>query len=335
MTDTSSLTLVALTLVAVVVAVAVNPQGQGGVWKTCGDVAPAYNATACDRAGTCCHQAWAPGPGNWGCCPHANAVCCDNGYTCCPSGHTCKDSGANWSVVTTCEPTAASVRTGNSKNVSVLGNEVCKQGAPIPLSTSQPNILIVGDSVSIGYTPFVAEIMQSEAFVQHSPWGGDGGAEEAEYGYLCLEYLLRAPNGTALLPDVIMFNWGLHNCLKPVIIPGQSGLPKDYAPYLAKIVAKLKTWGVKKLLFAITSPMLCDAHINAIDVQNNEQAVAIMKANDIPTVDLYQPIIDECGDVPTTQCFNLTGCWCPHCPPGYSWLANSTIVPALRNLLKQ
>ena len=34
-----------------------------------------------------------------------------------------------------------------------------------------------------------------------------GGAEEAAYGQQCLDYLLRAPDGTPLRPDVLMFNW--------------------------------------------------------------------------------------------------------------------------------
>ena len=42
-----------------------------------------------------------------------------------------------------------------------------------------------------------------------------------------------------------------------------------------------------------------------------------------------------------SQCFNISKCFCPHCPnslarpsPGYEWLAESTIVPALQALLK-
>ena len=42
---------------------------------------------------------------------------------------------------------------------------------------------------------------------QHSPWGGDGGAEESKYGFQCIDYLLSSPDGTLLHPDVIMFNW--------------------------------------------------------------------------------------------------------------------------------
>ena len=77
----------------------------------------------------------------------------------------------------------------------------------MPLSTTQPNVMIIGDSVSIGYTPYVAKAMAAKAFVQHSPWGGDGGAEETKYGFQCIEYLISAPDGTALKPDVVMFNW--------------------------------------------------------------------------------------------------------------------------------
>jgi acyl-CoA thioesterase-1 len=201
-------------------------------------------------------------------------------------------------------------------------------------------VLVVGDSVSIGYTPFVAELLASKALVQHSPWGGDGGAEETKYGASCIEYLLRAPGGAALAPDVLMFNWGLHNslagnCTAPCD-PGQSGPPAEYAPYLKQIVARLKALaanGKTKLLFAITSPDLCNKPIDDIQVQLNSQAVAIMKDAGIPTVDLYHAITGKCGPVPTASCFGQKGCYCPHCPPGYSWLATSTIVPAISALL--
>eukprot|EP01052_Picozoa_sp_SAG31_P025280 SAG31_NODE_2207_length_6189_cov_5.894253_5_plen_92_part_00 len=63
---------------------------------------------------------------------------------------------------------------------SVVGNEVCKTGPPIPYSKTLKNVLVVGDSVSIGYTPYIAKMMADKAFVQHSPWGGDGGAEETK-----------------------------------------------------------------------------------------------------------------------------------------------------------
>ena len=72
--------------------------------------------------------------------------------------------------------------------------------------------LAVSDSVSIGYTPIIAESMAKVALVQHSPYDHhDGGAEETAYGVQCLDYFLRSPGGVFLKPDVIMFNWRLHD----------------------------------------------------------------------------------------------------------------------------
>ena len=84
----------------------------------------------------------------------------------------------------------------------------------------------MGDSVSIGYYPFIKSALSSIALVQHSPWDQhDGGVEETEYGWRCLKYLLRAPTGTFIAPDILYFNWGLHNLILNVnnTIPGQSG----------------------------------------------------------------------------------------------------------------
>ena len=58
-----------------------------------------------------------------------------------------------------------------------------KAGGALPFSTVRPNVIILGDSVSIGSFPFVASLLAEEALVQHSPWGGDGGAEETKYGW--------------------------------------------------------------------------------------------------------------------------------------------------------
>ena len=58
-----------------------------------------------------------------------------------------------------------------------------------------------------------------------------------------------------------------------------------------------------------------------------------MAANGVPVVDTHTPIIAKCGAAPTAECFGLKGCWCPHCPPGYNWLASTVIAPAIRAAL--
>ena len=51
-------------------------------------------------------------------------------------------------------------------------------------------------------------------------------------------HLLRSPSGVAQIPDVLYFNWGLHN-VNNETVPGQSGPISAYAPYLEKIVGRL------------------------------------------------------------------------------------------------
>jgi hypothetical protein len=118
------------------------------------------------HTGTVCAAAYS---GNrQGCCPYDEAVCCPNKQTCCPKGTTCNDSGT---YLTQCVPA--------SGGQSSAGRSVCKPGAAGPPSTTLPNVLVIGDSVSIGYTPPVTTHMAKVALVQHSPWDVmDGGAEE-------------------------------------------------------------------------------------------------------------------------------------------------------------
>lgn len=273
--------------------------------------------------GTVCNASYAVN--GEGCCPYDNATCCPNQQTCCPSGTSCVDTGT---YSTTC--------TGAASNETV-GLSVCKSGAALPLSKTIPNVLILGDSVSIGYTPYVVQYMSNIAMVQHSPYDTrDGGAEETAYGIQCLDYMLRSPGGLLLKPDVIMFNWGLHDGpLGNDTVPGQAGLPDVYAPQLNTITQRLmQAEPQAKLLFALTSPVMCNATSDGCVVNLNNQAATIMDKYQIPTINLHDAVVDECGQPPQPACFNQTGCFCPHCSgPGYEFLAEKVIVPALKKLL--
>lgn len=303
-------------------------------WATCGGLNHNYSRASCPtEKATCCKQKWMPDDGAWGCCPYADAVCCGNGYTCCPKGTTCEDSGRGPQTVTTCVDASGGKKAPGSDGG---GQQVCKTGGPIPFSKTLKNVIILGDSVSIGYFPKVAAHMAGEALVQHSPWGGDGGAEETKYGWQCLDFLLSAPDGTAQRPDVLYFNFGLHNIANSTI-PGQHGPISDYAPYLDKIAQRLSSLNGVKVLFGITTPFMCSADTDAIIQSNNKDALDIMKKYNIPTVDLHAAIIGECGPSPNTTCFGQKTCFCPHCPQadgvGYEFLAHNVIVPAIRKLL--
>jgi len=65
-----------------------------------------------------------------------------------------------------------------------------------------PKVLIIGDSISIGYTPPLTEMLRGKAEVVHNP----GNATHSAYGLKNLDAWL----GDAKW-DVIQFNHGLHD----------------------------------------------------------------------------------------------------------------------------
>uniref|UniRef100_A0A8D1N359 Progranulin n=1 Tax=Sus scrofa TaxID=9823 RepID=A0A8D1N359_PIG len=50
---------------------------------------PCDNVSSCPSSSTCCPVT----PGEWGCCPAPEAVCCSDHQYCCPKGHTCVGKG--------------------------------------------------------------------------------------------------------------------------------------------------------------------------------------------------------------------------------------------------
>jgi hypothetical protein len=64
----------------------------------------------------------------------------------------------------------------------VPGTPACKSGPLHRLAAGKRNCLVIGDSVSLGYAPFLATALAADCVVQHGPSGGDGGAEETAYG---------------------------------------------------------------------------------------------------------------------------------------------------------
>lgn len=227
---------------------------------------------------------------------------------------------------------------------SVAGKATCKHGPPRASADERHRVLVIGDSVSIGYTPFVARALASVALVQHAPSGGDGGAEETAYGVQCLDFLLAHPDGAPLIADVIVFNWGLHDgpqlfAAPPanVTIPGQEGSMTPYASELRNLTLRLQGFAASagaKLLFALTTPLLANPRADADVRELNRRAASVMRECGVPTLDLHAAVVGRCGTPPITRCFNASGCFSPHCAPaGYAWLAESTIAPAIRLLL--
>jgi len=318
--------------------------GFGG-WSTLSDTillnppweCPAFAPSTCfGENQTCCPSVYS-GSG-YGCCLLPNAVCCSNNQTCCPQGTTCPSKSdfeaPDGDLLSNC--------TDNAGN-QLRQNPLCKPGPALDFSTEMPNCVILGDSISIGYTPFVAawmtnDTVQHKCAVQHSPWDTtDGGAEDTGYGFDCLQHMLSSPKLVELKPDVIQFNFGLHNTAPPgKAKPGQSGYPQDYAPQLTLIADELLKTGAK-LLFVLSTPVPYSVEENDIIVELNQQAVSIMTERSIPILDLYSAVIDVCGQVPFWNCsislnrdddHNLH-----YTQEGYSYFSSAFIVPSLQKIM--
>ncbi len=162
---------------------------------------------------------------------------------------------------------------------------------------AKKRILLLGDSISIGYTPTVQKTMVEEAVVQR-PMKAEGKAENCmgtNDGVKHIDRWLQIDGGKW---DVIHFNWGLHD-IKHVDAAGAvSSLESDqpqasleaYEKQLRELVSKLKATGAK-LIFATTTPVpdavLKPWRTNADVIRYNEVALKIMKENQIAVDDLY------------------------------------------------
>jgi len=87
-----------------------------------------------------------------------------------PSGTKCADTlptgWPSWGAVTTCVPTSQHSPVAAVQAVPTQGKCVCKPGPPLAASTTLKNVLVIGDSVSLGYTPVLTKLMEKTALVQ-------------------------------------------------------------------------------------------------------------------------------------------------------------------------
>lgn len=160
-----------------------------------------------------------------------------------------------------------------------------------------PNVLILGDSISIAYTLKVRERLKGIANV-YRPSNGNrpSNCNGTLLGVVRLNKWLKMADKW----DVIHFNWGLHD-LKHVKKAGtheKSNDPNDptqatlevYKKNMESIVAQLKETQAK-LIFATTTPVV-PGTLNPLrtpeaPVRYNAAATEIMKANDIQINDLH------------------------------------------------
>ncbi len=174
-----------------------------------------------------------------------------------------------------------------------------------------PRVLLIGDSISIGYTVPVREMMKGKANVHRIPTNGG----PTTTGLAGIEKWLGDGKW-----DVIHFNWGLHD-LKSMEDGKLQVPPADYDKNLRTLVKRLKATGAR-LIWCNTTPVP-DAKMNP--PRKNEDVIAynavakkIMKENQIPTDDLYTHASAEISTIqlPANVHYNKDG---------YAYLAKQVV----------
>ncbi|SMP78306.1 hypothetical protein SAMN06265222_12541 [Neorhodopirellula lusitana] len=153
-----------------------------------------------------------------------------------------------------------------------------------------PNVLLIGDSISIGYTIGVRKHLAGKADVFRIPTNG----QTAQYGIENLDKWIGQREW-----DVIHFNWGLWDiCYRNPEAKTQghrdkvhgtlSVTPDQYREALVQAVAKLKATDAKLIWCATTPVPTREIGRNVGDeVKYNSIAESIMEENEIQINDLH------------------------------------------------
>jgi len=189
----------------------------------------------------------------------------------------------------------------------------------------EKNVLIIGDSISIGYTPFVAKALAPDILITHNP--GNGGSTRR--GVDSLDVWLKNKKW-----DLITFNFGLHDMLykdeqnKNDAVNGKVAVSlEEYQKNLVLIVNRLKK-STKILLFVNTTVVPENSSGRKVEdpAKYNEVALEVMKNNHIPVIDLYSA--SQVIHPKTSKPGNVH-----YSPEGYELLA-AELVKSIKEALK-
>ena len=156
----------------------------------------------------------------------------------------------------------------------------------------KPKILIVGDSISLGYTPYVREDLQGIAEVYHNR----GNAQHTGTGLDSIETWIGTKDW-----DIIQFNWGLWDlCYRHPDSKTQGNRDKvhgtityeleDYGKNLDSIVQWMKAKSDAKLIFVTTTyvPENEAGRYQEDAIRYNQLAKRIMEENGVVINDIYE-----------------------------------------------
>ena len=161
-----------------------------------------------------------------------------------------------------------------------------------------PRVLLIGDSISIGYTVTVRELLDGTANVHRIPDNG----RDTEHGLKQLDTWLGDQPW-----DLIHFNFGLHD-IRHVKDDKMdvSGLrirsADEYRLNLTRVLDRLRQTGAR-LVFATTTPVPdgADGRRPGDEIECNAIAVHLMASAGVPINDLHAFIAPRLAEAQTPQ----------------------------------
>ncbi len=160
-----------------------------------------------------------------------------------------------------------------------------------------PRVLLIGDSVSRGYTQPTRKVLAGKANVHRAP----ANCGPTASGLKNLDAWLGEGKW-----DVIHFNFGIHDRSTPAA---------DYVKRLEEIVVRLEKTGAK-LIWTSTTPIPdnpVQKQTAASIVEKNALAAEVMKKHGIPTDDLFAAMTPRLAEFQPPLDVHFTG-------PGYDFL---------------
>ena len=189
--------------------------------------------------------------------------------------------------------------------------------APVEDVPGLPRVLLIGDSISVGYTLPVRELLAGKANVHRIP--ANGGPT--------INGLKNLDAWVSGKWDLIHFNFGLHD-LK-IAEDGSRQVPiEQYGENLRAIVDRLNRTGAR-LLWASTTPVpfgkLSPPRVNEDVVAYNAVARHIMEEKGVPIDDLYSFVLPRLDQLQLRENVHYT-------PLGYRALAGRVAEAILAEL---
>jgi len=159
-------------------------------------------------------------------------------------------------------------------------------------TAKKPKILIIGDSISIGYTPYVVNHFKERAIVMRNP----GNANDTGKGLKTIREYIGDEDW-----DIIQFNWGLHDlCYRHPDSKSAGNRDKvngkitfevdEYARNLDSLVRTMKELSDARLVFVTTSyvPENEPGRFVKDPVIYNKAAKKVMKKHSVLINDIYK-----------------------------------------------